>query len=494
MTALIGYRFIRRLPACVTGLKQLAVASGFFLLASGALTAANNTFASTTVTLSVINGNCVANYTFSQQLPNVTANIALGANVTIVFLVGTDATMITSGTFNGTAIAMGTVTNPTTNSLSFTAPVAVSGAGTTFTIVINGVVNAPSGNSGSASVTANNTSGGTDTDNTYSYTLSALTTSFFDYPGGFPTYATANTDGFCVNNLVAGQVYCFDYILPTSGTVTVDFVTNSSNCGSSGASQSGAFNGNNSTGLAGISTWHNECTLVNNGNFIWGTGAGQTAGDLYTCCYTAPAGCANMSFCPMINCSAGNCGDLVLPVELLYFAARPGNQEVLLNWATASELNNAYFTVERTLDGAAYQTVAQVQGAGTSHTQLYYQCADEAPVVGVSYYRLKQTDYNGKYKYSKPVKVSFDLSDYLSLYYDTNAKAIQLSVHTDSDNTPLSTLVSDALGNIVCCHKENCPRGNYSSKIDICNATPGIYCVRMDIGERSYFRKVVVAQ
>jgi ice-binding like protein len=62
----------------------------------------------------------------------------------------------------------------------------------------------------------------------------------------------------------------------------------------------------------------------------------------------------------------------VLPIELLSFSAGKVGEDVQLNWVTASEINNNYFTVERSVNGASFEEVVQVQGARNSNAVLYY--------------------------------------------------------------------------------------------------------------------------
>lgn|GEM_PF-1640858 len=91
------------------------------------------------------------------------------------------------------------------------------------------------------------------------------------------------------------------------------------------------------------------------------------------------------------------CDPLVLPVEWLGFDATlaNGEREVLCAWVTASELNNDHFTVERSHDGHHWEDVGVVPGAGTITTPRYYELTDHAPLPGISYYRVRQTDING---------------------------------------------------------------------------------------------------
>ncbi|MCC6691292.1 MAG: T9SS type A sorting domain-containing protein, partial [Bacteroidia bacterium] len=101
-----------------------------------------------------------------------------------------------------------------------------------------------------------------------------------------------------------------------------------------------------------------------------------------------------------------------LPIELLDFTANySSSKSVKLDWITATETNNDFFTVERSADALNFEPIATVKGAGNSSLQLSYSIVDEKPLSGISYYRLKQTDFDGKYSYSKIVSVSANPSE-----------------------------------------------------------------------------------
>jgi len=82
-----------------------------------------------------------------------------------------------------------------------------------------------------------------------------------------------------------------------------------------------------------------------------------------------------------------------------------------LKWTTASQINNDYFTIEKTRDGINFEIVEKVSGAGNSSSTMYYTGKDSHPYEGQSYYRLKQTDYNGACTYSDLVAVKFKSND-----------------------------------------------------------------------------------
>lgn len=92
---------------------------------------------------------------------------------------------------------------------------------------------------------------------------------------------------------------------------------------------------------------------------------------------------------------------IALPIELLNFEAYYSQNQVQLNWQTASELNNDFFTIERSINGSNWGKLVTVDGAGNSSFLLNYSTIDNNPYSGISYYRLKQTDFNGQFKYSQ---------------------------------------------------------------------------------------------
>jgi hypothetical protein len=96
---------------------------------------------------------------------------------------------------------------------------------------------------------------------------------------------------------------------------------------------------------------------------------------------------------------------VALPIELLYFKGSKYNSENILHWSTASEDNNDYFTIEKTKDGMAWEIIDKEPGAGNSSNQLYYSSVDENVESIINYYRLKQTDYDGKFKYSDIISI-----------------------------------------------------------------------------------------
>lgn len=98
-----------------------------------------------------------------------------------------------------------------------------------------------------------------------------------------------------------------------------------------------------------------------------------------------------------------------LPVELLSFDCELWNEnQVKLSWQTAIEINNDFFTIERSADGSTWSEIKNIEGAGNSVDVLNYNTIDEKPLPGLSYYRLKQTDFDGTFSYSELRTVSIE--------------------------------------------------------------------------------------
>ena len=98
------------------------------------------------------------------------------------------------------------------------------------------------------------------------------------------------------------------------------------------------------------------------------------------------------------------------PIGLLSFDTFVNGAQVSISWKTAAETNNDYFTVEKSTDGDVWEVVEIVKGAGTSPTLRAYNTIDGQPIEGRTFYRLKQTDFDGAFSYSKVNEVQYDAS------------------------------------------------------------------------------------
>ncbi len=100
--------------------------------------------------------------------------------------------------------------------------------------------------------------------------------------------------------------------------------------------------------------------------------------------------------------------DKPLPIVLFSWDAKVSGNAIQLSWITAAEINNDYFTIERSHDGRSFETIANIQGKGTTSQSTFYNITDNSPLEGISYYRLKQTDFNGDFEYSRVISVMLE--------------------------------------------------------------------------------------
>jgi hypothetical protein len=117
---------------------------------------------------------------------------------------------------------------------------------------------------------------------------------------------------------------------------------------------------------------------------------------------------------------------------------------VRIDWKTQQEVNNDYFTIEKSRDGAEFFGVGTVRGAGNSLTPKAYDFLDTSPLAGKSYYRLKQTDFDGKLTISKMASVEFNPAS--AVYPNPATKEVSLDI---DDKQPFAAEIVNALGQKV---------------------------------------------
>ena len=168
-----------------------------------------------------------------------------------------------------------------------------------------------------------------------------------------------------------------------------------------------------------------------------------------------------------------------LPVELLSFTAKPvNNQTVLTEWITTNEVNSDYFTIEKSKDTDNWEYVGTVDGAGNSSTTLNYSLEDKTPYQGISYYRLKQTDFNGDFKYYGPVAVNLDGINIINLYPNPGIDHIDYSVVSSIKSNVTINLI-DVLGKKVVSQANDINKGENKLQLDISDYPVGIYIIQL---------------
>ncbi|ULQ52323.1 T9SS type A sorting domain-containing protein [Flavihumibacter fluvii] len=176
-----------------------------------------------------------------------------------------------------------------------------------------------------------------------------------------------------------------------------------------------------------------------------------------------------------------------LPVNWLSFTGRHVNSVVELAWTTSSEENNEKFTVERSGDGSKFSAIGEVAGNGTTNLTSYYTFTDQYPLSGIALYRIKQTDVNGKFSYSKEIRVSGSGTSFTGLKLYPNPVNASIPTYLENaswKNQKVQVTIINAIGGVV--RKEQISFGGDSrGKISVSGLPKGTYFINTQVnGEK----------
>jgi len=182
-----------------------------------------------------------------------------------------------------------------------------------------------------------------------------------------------------------------------------------------------------------------------------------------------------------------------LPMDLLSFNANlQEDKTVLTTWTTASETNNALFTIEKSADGHNFEGFTTLPGAGTTSVAHNYSAIDDNPYVGISYYRLKQTDYDGYSTYSDIVPVTYNPTNDISIgntLLSTGSSFMQISSKTQG---AVTIDIYDITGRKIYSKDQNMASGVNS--IDLAASfTQGVYILRVTTASGNVAQKKILA-
>jgi hypothetical protein len=222
--------------------------------------------------------------------------------------------------------------------------------------------------------------------------------------------------------------------------------------------------------------WTGSTGTINSPTALATTISGLTsAGGTYTLTVQNNKGCiaTNSISVSSINCS-------ILPVELISFTAKRKNDVVSLNWKTLSEKNNDYFSIERSLDGMNFEEIKKVNGAGNSYNMLSYKAEDNNPLNETTYYRLKQTDFNGQYRYSELLSIEADIAkaSISQILPNPTSSFISFNFYTPAKGE-LNHTITDLTGRALVSKTEFMEIGNSKVMIQLEELPKGIYFLKV---------------
>ena len=207
---------------------------------------------------------------------------------------------------------------------------------------------------------------------------------------------------------------------------------------------------------------------------------------------------AQTAFSPFTFGSRGSAVN-PLPITLLYFSAwyNKVTKDVDLGWVTNSEVNNDFFSVERSTNGTDFGLVVTVPGAGTSNQTLSYEAVDTDPHLGVSYYRLKQTDLDNTYEYSDIVAVKILQGLKFSVHPNPAKDHLEITFGEIANNTVFvmtpdydaEIKIYDTKGTVV--YEKKFEGTFYKFNINLSGFENGMYIVKLVANDNSYTAKFI---
>ncbi len=230
----------------------------------------------------------------------------------------------------------------------------------------------------------------------------------------------------------------------------------------------------------GLTSASSKFRMVKNigGNSQWynfgGTASAATSGVITT-----------DNFMSLSDFTPGAVGPTPLPVTLLSFDVTRKGKTVAVQWATASEKNNDYFDVERSIDGGkSYASIGIVHGNGTTATQKQYMFNDNNPSqTDENCYRLKQVDFDGNYEYTDIKCVNFGAVN-TAVKVRPNPASDRLQVNLAADTKGSSEIqIIDMLGQVV--HTQVIDAGAQMVNLEVQNLASGAYILRVQTGAQA---------
>lgn len=183
-----------------------------------------------------------------------------------------------------------------------------------------------------------------------------------------------------------------------------------------------------------------------------------------------------------------------LPIELISFEGTAEYSKIKLTWATATETNNDYFTVEKSADGINFNSIDNVDAAGNSLSIKNYSLYDNKPFPAINYYRLKQTDFNESYTYSKIISITSENESSYTIYPNPASASEPIYVLFGKNHTNLVELsIYDITGKqITSLVIKDLTEDHEIKKITTGELAKGIYMVRFNDGLKNQVKKLVI--
>ncbi|WP_169728013.1 T9SS type A sorting domain-containing protein [Adhaeribacter aquaticus] len=182
-----------------------------------------------------------------------------------------------------------------------------------------------------------------------------------------------------------------------------------------------------------------------------------------------------------------------LPVEMVNYKVTQNRTNVTLSWTTVSEVNSEKFTVERSEDGVTYYSIKELKAAGHSSQPINYKTTDQLPIIGVNYYRIKQTDLDGSFTYSAVKAVEILGREPVLEVSPVPVKQGQLlQVRLRNSNPANSTITLTGTDGKIYYNKLIDKPGGVYEQFSVGHLSKGIYILRCTTALDTYTSKIII--
>lgn len=183
-----------------------------------------------------------------------------------------------------------------------------------------------------------------------------------------------------------------------------------------------------------------------------------------------------------------------LPVELISFKAMNREDEVLLKWATASEINNERFDIEHRTNNTPFEKIGEVEGNATTLRVSNYDFKHKKPTFGINYYRLKQVDFDERFQYTNVASVTVQNKEtrISEFYPNPSTNGVVSLNYTSIEKTNLAVSVYSANGEILMMKKNEISNGENRLNFDFSSLSRGVYFVRLSNSNIQEYRKLFI--
>lgn len=332
---------------------------------------------------------------------------------------------------------------------------------------------------------------------TYQWQMSSDNATWFNVANGTPagvTYSGATSATLTANGSSAVALYYYRCVISAGGcssnsnsaTLTINAYPIVNAIGGGAATvmvgnNTPAFTNSTPGGTWSITNGTGSATI--NGS---GVATGTSAGSVTVNYSVTVNGCTTVVTTPLTVIA-------LMPVELINFDVKCVDAKAVVRWTTASEINNDYFTIERSPDANTWNEIGTITGAGNSSVIHKYEFIDQSEIANtILYYKLKQTDFDGKYEYFGPISLELCSDDELQLvlqniFEDEELQGTLLS----KEDAEVTINIIDLQGRIVAQNIILCSKGSNLLQMDISSLDKGLYFIRAYNKDKKILSKFV---